>query len=81
MTTTVREFQRKFREMRKAVAAGREIRIRDQKTGEEYSFKAAARPEKRKTFWALAGHLAGSVKSGAGDLSPNKKHMEGFGHS
>ncbi len=78
MTTTVREFQRKFSRMRKVAAAGKEIRIRDQKTGEEFSFKAAE-PEKKKTFMELAGHLAGSVKSGVGDLSTNKKHMEGFG--
>ena len=80
MTTTVREFQRKFSRMRKAAAAGKEIRIRDQKTGEEFSFKAAS-PERRKTFWELAGHLAGSVKSEAGDLSTNKKRMEGFARS
>ena len=80
MTITVREFQRDFSRMRRAAAAGKEIRIRDQKTGEEFSFKAAA-AEKKKTFWELAGHLAGSVKSGVGDLSTNKKHREGFGHS
>jgi len=78
MTTTMREFQRQFGRMRKAAAAGKEIRIRDRKTGEEFSFKATA-PVKKKTFWELAGHLAGSVKSGPGDLSANKKYMEGFG--
>ena len=80
MTTTVREFQRKFSRMRKAAAAGKEIKIRDQKTGEEFSFKAM-KPEKQKTFMELAGHLVGSVKSGVGDRSTNKKHMEGFGRS
>ncbi|MDO8543166.1 MAG: hypothetical protein Q7S40_22250 [Opitutaceae bacterium] len=78
MTTTVREFQRKFSRMRKVAAAGREIRIRDQKTGEEFSFKATS-PAKEKTFWELAGHLAGAVKGGPPDLSTNKKYMEGFG--
>ena len=80
MTITMREFQREFSRIRKAAAAGKEIRIQDQKTGEEFSFKAAA-SEKKKTFWELAGHLAGSVKSGVGDLSTNKKHLEGFGRS
>lgn len=80
MTTTVREFQRKFSRMRKVASAGKEIRIRDQKTGEEFSFKAT-KSGKKKTFWDLAGHLAGSVKSGVGDLSTNKKHMAGFGRS
>lgn len=74
MTTTMREFQREFGRMRKAAAAGREIRIRDQKTGEEFSFKAA-KPAKR-TFWELAGHLAGSVKGGPPDLSTNKKYCD-----
>ncbi|MGH7956050.1 MAG: hypothetical protein ACREH8_03445 [Opitutaceae bacterium] len=80
MTTTVREFQRQFSRMRKTAASGKEIQIRDQKTGELFSFKAA-QPEKKKTFRELAGHLAGSVKSGVGDLSTNKKHMERFGRS
>lgn len=78
MTTTMREFQRQFGRMRKAAAAGKEIRIRDRKTGEEFCFKATA-PGKKKTFWELAGHLAGAVKGGPGDLSTNKKYMEGFG--
>lgn len=77
MTISMREFQREFGRVRKAAAAGKEIRVRDQKTGEEFSFKAA-QPEK-KTFWELAGHLAGSVKSGVGDLSTNKKHLANFG--
>lgn len=64
--------------MRKAAAAGKDIRVRDQKTGEEFSFKAT-KPKKRKTFGELAGHLAGSVKGGPSDLSTNKKYMEGFG--
>jgi hypothetical protein len=80
MTTTVREFQREFSRMRKAAGAGKEIKIRDQKTGEEFSFKAMP-PEKKKTFLELAGHLAGSVKSRVGDLSTNKKHLEDFGRS
>lgn len=42
MTTTMREFQRQFGRMRRAAAAGKEIRIRDRKTGEELSFKATA---------------------------------------
>ncbi len=41
----------------------------------------AAKPEKKKTFGELAGHLAGSIRSGVGDLSTNKKYMEGFGRS
>jgi hypothetical protein len=80
MTTTMRTFQREFSRMRKAAAAGKEIRIRDQKSGEVFTFKAAA-PAKGTKFGELAGHLAGSVKSGVGDLSTNKKHMEGFGRS
>jgi len=78
MTTSMRTFQREFSRMRKVAAAGKEIRIRDQKTGEEFSFKAAP-PAGKKTFWELAGHLAGSVKGGPSDLSTNKKYMEGFG--
>jgi Ribbon-helix-helix protein, copG family len=34
---------------------------------------------RRPTFGELAGHLAGSLKGGPGDLSTNPKHMEGFG--
>ena len=32
-----------------------------------------------KSFAEAAAHLIGSVKSGIGDLSTNKKHLEGFG--
>jgi hypothetical protein len=32
-----------------------------------------------KSFAEAAAHLIGSVKSGVGDLSTNKKHLEGFG--
>ena len=32
-----------------------------------------------KSFAEVAAHLIGSVKSGVGDLSTNKKHLEGFG--
>lgn len=32
-----------------------------------------------KSFAESAVHLIGSVKSGIGDLSTNKKHLEGFG--
>ncbi|MGI8653873.1 MAG: hypothetical protein ACR2LC_01495 [Pyrinomonadaceae bacterium] len=32
-----------------------------------------------KSFAEVAAHLIGSVKSGVGDLSTNKNHMEGFG--
>ena len=31
------------------------------------------------SFMDLAGDLVGSLDSGIGDLSYNKKHMEGFG--
>ncbi len=31
------------------------------------------------SFAEVAAHLIGSVKSGVGDLSTNKKHLEGFG--
>ncbi len=78
MTTTMREFQRQFSRMRKAAAAGKEIRVCDRKTGEEFTFKAAA-PAKKKTFWDLAGHLAGSAKGGPADLSTNKTYLKGFG--
>lgn len=33
----------------------------------------------RKSFAEAAAHLIGSVDSGLGDLSTNKKYMEGFG--
>ena len=77
MTTTVREFQRRFSRMRRVAAAGGEIRIRDQKTGEEFAFRAVI--SEPKSFWGLAGHLAGVAKGGPPDLSANKKHLEGFG--
>lgn len=32
-----------------------------------------------KSFAEAAAHLIGSVKSGVGDLSTNKKHLESFG--
>jgi hypothetical protein len=35
--------------------------------------------EPPKSFAEAAAHLIGSVKSGVGDLSTNKKYMEGFG--
>ncbi len=33
------------------------------------------------SFYEKTKHLAGSVNSGLGDLSSNKKYMEGFGRS
>lgn len=35
--------------------------------------------QKRQSFATAAAHLIGSIESGVGDLSVNKKHMEGFG--
>jgi hypothetical protein len=64
--------------MRKVASSGKEVRIRDQRTGEEFFFRAAG-PAKRMPFMEVAGHLVGSVKSGPPDLSSNKKYMEGFG--
>ncbi len=77
MTTTVREFQRRFSRMRKVAAAGGEIRVRDQKTGEEFAFRAVT--SETRTFWGLAGHQCGVGKDGPSDLSTNKKYLEGFG--
>jgi uncharacterized membrane protein len=35
--------------------------------------------KQQKSFAEAAAHLIGSVDSGLGDLSTNKKYMEGFG--
>jgi hypothetical protein len=79
MTTTVREFQRRFSRMRRVAAAGGEVRIRDQKTGEEFAFKAVK--SGTRGFWGLAGHLAGVAKGGPADLATNQRHLEGFGRA
>jgi hypothetical protein len=78
MTTTLREFQRSFRRMRIAADSGREIVIRE-RNGAEYVFKASKPAKRQKTFWELAGHHCGSVKSGKSDLSTNKKYFANFG--
>lgn len=65
--------------MRRAAEAGQSILIRTRE-GERFLFSKA--PESPgKTFGEMAAQHAGSVASGIGDLSTNKKHLEGFGRA
>lgn len=76
MTTTIREFQRNFPQIRARARAGEEIVIADA-DGIRYTFKA--RRKKTRTFGEAAAAIIGSFDSGLGDLATHPKHLAGLG--
>lgn len=76
MTTTIREFQRKFRRMRQRAKAGEEIVLTDE-DGTRFTFRAERGG--RGTFAEKAADIAGSFDSGVGDLASDPKHMADYG--
>lgn len=78
MTTTLRDFQRNFKKMRQRSKAGDRIVIHD-KEGVAYSFQVER--SALLTFGDTAGDVAGSYRSGEGDLASNPKHMTDYGRS
>jgi hypothetical protein len=79
METTLRNFQRNFRAIKDAAAKGHSVIIAA-RSGERYLFQKLQEPAS-KTFGEIAGRHAGSVSSGIGDLSSNKKHLRDFGRA
>lgn len=76
MTTTIREFQRRFRQMRQRAKAGDEIVLTDE-DGTRFIFRADR--SAAEGFGKAAADLAGSFDSGIGDLASNPRHLEGYG--
>jgi hypothetical protein len=76
MKTTIREFQRKFRQMRQRAKAGEKIVLTDE-DGTSYTFRTEK--SARRCFGKEADDIAGSFDSGVGDLASNPKHLAEYG--
>lgn len=71
MQVTVREFTRKFSSYRRAVLAGKDVRVRD-RAGNDFVFRSV--DEKAVSLADAMGDLLGSVQTGQ-----RKKSLSGYG--